>query len=187
MLFWSQSVTSPRPPAAPQWAAVRIKAYIGDIRNPIGVIPGAVIVSKVDVPAKNYWKLSMKPVSKARYHFVEVNRSRKQIVLKTARYHLLGLKYLWGWQVVQGSPSCHLTACTATALHNWLGSVLYNFYDTNNCGLFGSKFWTRYKSVISSCAINSTERFKGNFQISESAQTDLQVSSTKTGLVALYN
>ena len=39
MLFWSQSITSPRPPTAPQWAAVRIKAYIGDIRNPIGVIP----------------------------------------------------------------------------------------------------------------------------------------------------
>ena len=29
----------PLSPTAPQWAAVRIKAYIGDIRNPIGVIP----------------------------------------------------------------------------------------------------------------------------------------------------
>ena len=28
-----------RPPTASQWAAVRIKAYIGDIRSPIGVIP----------------------------------------------------------------------------------------------------------------------------------------------------
>ena len=38
-LFWLQSVTSLRPPTASQWAAVRIKAYIGDIRNPLGVIP----------------------------------------------------------------------------------------------------------------------------------------------------
>ena len=32
-------VASPCPPTASQWAVLRIKAYIGDIRNPIGVIP----------------------------------------------------------------------------------------------------------------------------------------------------
>ena len=47
MLFWSQSVTSPRPPTAPQWTAVRIKAYIGDIRNPIGVIPDVAPVHSI--------------------------------------------------------------------------------------------------------------------------------------------
>ena len=38
-MFWSQSVTTPRPPTASQWAAVQIKAYDRDIRNPIGEIP----------------------------------------------------------------------------------------------------------------------------------------------------
>ena len=43
---------SPCPPTASQWAAVRTKAYIGDIRNPIGVIPVLIphkaILLKVD-------------------------------------------------------------------------------------------------------------------------------------------
>ena len=32
-------VASPCPPTASQWAVLRIKAYIGAIRKPIGVIP----------------------------------------------------------------------------------------------------------------------------------------------------
>ena len=35
-----------RPPVTSQRAAVRIKAYIWDIRNPLGVIPEAAVVQR---------------------------------------------------------------------------------------------------------------------------------------------